>query len=669
MKTLTIEYESNEQIDSFIEDHSLRSEDNVLVQIFTAVHDEEFIKSLINNILKTLPKANILGSTTCGEISNNGSLTNSTVISFSVFQNTKIVTKIINAGKDSFETGKDIINSFPDNQSDDLKLMISFADGLNTNGEEYLNGISSINDSLVVSGGLAGDYEKFVETFVFTQDGILNCGAVAAGFYNKDLNVNTDYSFNWESVGKKHIVEESIKNRVYKIGGMTPVDFYTHYLGDDISRLLPAIGIEFPLVIKKDGVVIARSVLTKHDDGSLSFAGNIPEGSVVQFGHGDVQMIINKGVDNIKNIIENPVESIFIYSCMARRALLQDDINLEILPMKEIAPISGFFTYGEFYHNCKNNSCNSQLLNQTMTIVAISESLNIIEAVTPNIFSHNPPHVNDTSLHRTQALSNLIERTTKELEELNSNLEDEVSKEIEKNIEKDSMLQIMQSQIQLGEMMEMIIHQWRQPLSAITSTTSSLQVYKETGILSDDILDSSFENILSYTDHLNSTIQDFRDLFSSNIKLEKMNSEQLIKKSLSIIKPILEKKKIKLVQKYSCTNSVNLSVGLLMQVILNIVKNAIDILLEKKIEDPKVKLSTFPDGKYSVIEISDNGGGIPEDILDKIFDKRFTTKKGGDGTGIGLDMSKTIVETKLNGEISAHNDNGWAVFTIKLLKE
>ncbi len=668
MKTLNLEYESKEQIENFILEHNFIYEENILIQIFTAVHDKEFILCLKKSILNLLPKASIIGATTCGEISNSGSLTNSTILSFSTFKNTKIHTEIIEHTTSSFHTGQSITKRLPYNQNEDLKLIISFTDGLNTNGEEYLNGISSINENIIVSGGLAGDNEKFLETFVFTQDGITNNGAVAAAFYNKDLKVFTDYSFNWEAVGKKHIVEKSDKNRVYQISGRTPVSFYEHYLGDDISRLLPAIGIEFPLVIKKDDVTIARSILAKHDDGSLSFAGNIPQGSVVQFGHGDVQMIINKGVDNVKNIIENPVESIFIFSCMARRALLQEDVNLEIMPLREIAPIAGFFTYGEFYHNCGDKMCHTKLLNQTMTIVAISEDTKSIEALTPNIFSHNPPHVNDAGLHRTQALSNLIERTTKELEELNQTLEQKVNEEVSKNIEKDSLLQMMQSQVQLGEMLEMIIHQWRQPLSAITSSISSTQVYKEMDMLTDEMLDKTLIDILSYTEHLNSTIEDFRELFKSNMSLEQLNTKELLSRSLTIINPILKKNSIELIEDYNSKSIVNVSIGLLMQVILNIVKNAIDILLEKKTKDPKIKFSTYDTNEYSIIEISDNGGGIPENILPKVFDKRFTTKHESVGTGLGLEISKTIVEKKSDGKLTAHNENGWAIFTISLKK-
>ena len=351
---------------------------------------------------------------------------------------------------------------------------------------------------------------------------------------------------------------------------------------------------------------------------------------------------------------------------MARRALLQEDINLELLPLHEIAPISGFFTYGEFYHNCNNKNCNNQLLNQTMTLLAISESGIKNESVSPNIFSHNPPSVNDVALHRTQALSTLIEKTTKELEDLNNQLEMRVEKEVAKNIEKDTIMQMMQAQAQLGDMIEMILHQWRQPLSGISIATSSIQVCKMSDTLTDDALDKSLESILGYVSHLNDTINDFRDLFKTDINFTTILPSKLIDKALTVINPLLKNHSIELTIDLTDDSKITVPISLMMQVIINIVKNSIDILLEKDIKNPIIKFQAYIEKDMSIIKIIDNGGGIPVDILPKIFDKKFTTKGSTHGTGIGLDMSKTIIENKVGGKLTANNVDKCAVFTIEI---
>lgn len=664
MKTFTHEYSSKELLETFIKDNYITNyNSDLLVQIFTSVNNQEYILYLRDEVLSFLPNAKIIGTTTNGEISMNGSLTHSTVISVSVFEQTKIVTTLVSTKTNSFDNGKEIIETL--NQQKSLKLLVTFTDGLNTNGEEYLKGISSVNNKIVVAGGMAGDYSKFENTLVFNETQITSNGAVAAAFYNENLNIHTEYSFNWETVGKKHKIDKSLKNRVYQISGRTAVDFYKHYLGEDVDKLLPAIGVEFPLVSNVDGVNIARAALIKHDDGSLSFAGNVQEGSEVQLGHGDVQLIIKKGLDNIKNIIKSPIESIFIYSCMARKGLLKEDINFEILPLKEIAPISGFFAYGEFFNNLEKDENQAKLLNQSMTILAISENTKKIEKITPNIFNRNDS--NDLALHRTQALSTLIKRTTKELEDLNDNLHLRVKKEITLNEEKDNMLNLLHTQAQLGSILEMILHQWRQPISAITSTLSSVQVYKEAGILTDELLDENIENILSYTDHINTTIEDFRDLFKSNDKHKNITIDNLITKSLTIINPIIKKSQVTVNVNIDVNQSISIPVSLMMQVILNILKNALDVLEYKNIQNPTITIKAYQIKTNHIITITDNGGGIPQEILPKIFDKNFTTKQKKDGTGIGLHMSRSIMETKVFGKLDVQNiDNDKVTFTITI---
>ena len=667
MKTFIHKYSTQDALSNFIKSnyiHNYKKCCDILVQVFTSVNDKKFISYLQHSILTLLPDAKILGTTTSGEISDEGALENSTIISISEFDSTHIITTLQHSSNNSFNDGKNIAKKIK--IDDELKLLITFTDGLYTNGEEYLNGISSINKDIIVAGGMAGDNSKFERTFVFNEKDITSHGAVMAAFYNKNLNVHTDYSFNWETVGQTHTITRADKNRVYEIDGIKTVDFYKFYLGDDIDRYLPAIGIEFPLVIKKNGLNIARAVLSKHDDGSLSFAGNMEEDSKVQFGHGDVQLIINKGLDNIKNAIAEPVESIFIYSCMARKALLDNEINFELLPLQELAPISGFFTYGEFFYNCQDGHCSSKLLNQTMTIVALSESTKTIDKVSANIFSKNNDKLDDLKLHRKQALSTLIRRTTVELEELNTNLLNKVQEQIELNAQKDAMLGVLHTQAQLGGILEMILHQWRQPISAIVSTLSSIEVYQEAGMLTDDMIQRSLKNIRSYTSYINTTIEDFRDLFKATAKNQNITVDKLIEKSLMIVQPIIKKNSIKLQQNIEQDIELFLPVGLMMQVILNILKNAIDILLEKEITQPQITINAYKQGQNCIIELIDNGGGIPQDILPYIFNKNFTTKSDSDGTGIGLDMSKTIVETKAGGTLSASTIDNCAVFTITL---
>ena len=668
MKNYSFIYKESIDIQSFLKDNSIELDTNseILVQVFTAVNEYSYIKELIENISSFIPKAKIIGATTCGEISNEGMLLDSTVISISIFESTKIITRISQMKNSSFSTGVSIMAELYAQNKEKPNVIITFSDGLNTNGEDYLKGISEIAPNITVAGGMAGDNSKFEKTYVFSNEIIIDSGAVLVALYNDDLNIYTNYNFNWKKLGKSHVIERSEGNRVYQIDGMKPVDFYAEYLGDGIKEFLPAIGIEFPLVIEDDGENIARAVLSKYDDGSLGFAGNIKEGSIVKFGYGDVGMILKDSIKQIDNIYKNPIEGIFIYSCMARKALLKEDVNLEILPLKEIAPVSGFFTYGEFSHS-KNKH---RLLNQTMTILGLSEG-NIKEDSQKSLkFKDSLCKINfrekDLSSIRNEALSKLVTKTTQELDELNNQLEFRVSEEIKKSTEKDNIMLANARHAQLGEVIGMIAHQWRQPLSAISSTVSAMEVQKEHNMLDDKSFSDSASKVMNYVEFLNNTIDDFRNFFRQDRRKEYITIDNVYEKAAVIINTLVSKYDVDIQVNFHYKKELFVNCSELTQVFLVVIKNAIDAMEEKSIENKKIYIRSFQKDGFCAIEFEDVGGGIPQNILPKIFEKRFTTKGESHGTGIGLDMSKTIIEVKMQGKIEARNGKDGAIFSISL---
>jgi len=666
MKILTHRYHDKNSLVDFIEKHNIL-DNNLLIQVFTAVNKREFIHSLIQEILLPLPKSKIIGTTTSGEISTDGVSEYSTILAFCIFEKTLLDTYLIDSKENSFQTGKNLASLIPTQSALNIKLIISYTDGLHTNGEEFLNGISSLYPNLVVAGGMAGDYSLFEDTFVFTQDGIIHDGAVMCSFENKDLQVFTEYSFNWETMGKSHYIEKAQKNRVYRIDNKTAVEFYKYYLGDNIEELLPAIGIEFPLVIERNGIKIGRAVIEKHDDGSLSFAGNIKEGSAVKFGHGNVSMILQKSTQSARNLLQMPVEGIFIYSCMARKFLLENNVNMEVLPFKQIAPMCGFFTNGEFFHNSKEAISQTKLLNESMTVVAISEKASYDSDIKFVENSELSKH-DIININRLEAVSHLISRTTSELESISQNLQERVEIEVKKNIEKDSLVNVMQAQAQIGSMMEMILHQWRQPLSAMSVAATGLKLKNELNMLDKQNIEQTSNTIIELIEHTNQTIDDFRQLFMNNQTFEKINPRLLVEKTKILFHSLFTKKTIQFSEHYGCSKEgyLLLPIGQMIQVLSVIFKNSIDVFEEREIQNPKISVTFEKYNSMCNLIIEDNGGGLEESLIEKIFDSRFTTKAAKNGTGIGLDICKRIVENNINGKIYASNGKEGAIFTIEI---
>ena len=292
MRTINLKYIDKRSLKKFISKQNIKGCNNILIQIFTGIVDEKFILNLISELSYFLPQAKIIGSTSDGIIKDDKVLQFETLISFSIFKTTKIKTYFSQNCDSSYMLGKSLSSQF--SIKNKIKVAICFSDGLNTNGEEFLKGIERFDENLLIAGGMAGDNGNFEKTFVFSNQGITSNGAVCATLFGDDLVANSDFSFGWKAIGKYLTVTKSEKNRVYTIDNIPAIDIYKKYLGDDIANRLPSTGVEFPFIIRKGDMYIARAVVAKYDDGSLSFAGNIPIHTKIQFGYGNMEEILNE---------------------------------------------------------------------------------------------------------------------------------------------------------------------------------------------------------------------------------------------------------------------------------------------------------------------------------------------------------------------------------------
>ncbi len=252
---------------------------------------------------------------------------------------------------------------------------------------------------------------------------------------------------------------------------------------------------------------------------------------------------------------------------------------------------------------------------------------------------------------------------------LNDTLEKRIEEEVEKNRQYDKKLFRQARLAQMGEMLSMIAHQWRQPLAAISATTSNLKLKFMLNEIDLENCEQEIDLIDKYSQHLSKTIDDFRNFFKQNKIKKTISLKYMIENALHIIKNSLENKNIRVIKSIDCDMDIKTYPNEVIQVILNLLKNAEDALLEKKIANPTIELSTVCTNDIVKIEIEDNAGGIPKNIKDKIFDLYFSTKLEKDGTGLGLYMSKIIIEQHCGGKLYVNNSYKGAVFTIELYCE
>ncbi len=266
-----------------------------------------------------------------------------------------------------------------------------------------------------------------------------------------------------------------------------------------------------------------------------------------------------------------------------------------------------------------------------------------------------------------QQLEADVAQRTKALDELNQSLDLRVKNEVVARRQQEQLL-IHQSRLAaMGEMIGAIAHQWRQPLNALGLVLQNIQFMHQQGKLDEAFMQRSLEKAERLIGNMSSTIDDFRNFFKPNKIAEKFYLLQSLQTVVDLLDASLKHNNIQL--SVSCDAKLWM-VGYkseLSQVLLNLISNAKDVLLDRNISQPAIDVNVVGDDAGGLqILVCDNGGGVDPAIQDHIYDPYFTTKEAGKGTGIGLYMSKMIVESNMQGKLSCSNSTDGACFSISI---
>jgi C4-dicarboxylate-specific signal transduction histidine kinase len=260
----------------------------------------------------------------------------------------------------------------------------------------------------------------------------------------------------------------------------------------------------------------------------------------------------------------------------------------------------------------------------------------------------------------------------KELEKLNDELEIRVEKSVEQIREHEKMLLIQSKSAIMGEMLEMVAHQWRQPLTAIGMISNNMLfsivlAESENEELDKKLFENELEDINKQVRYLSDTIDDFRNFFKESKSKQEFFIEEAIDKGVSLLRKQFEQSSIVIEIKNRCEQTLLYTYkNELTQVLLNILHNSKDAFDSNDMKNKTILIDCAKDDKNIIIKIEDNAGGIPEDVIFKMFEPYFSTKKEKNGTGLGLYMSKIIINRHLEGNIFAKNIDNGASFTIEI---
>lgn len=259
-----------------------------------------------------------------------------------------------------------------------------------------------------------------------------------------------------------------------------------------------------------------------------------------------------------------------------------------------------------------------------------------------------------------------VKTEEKKLQNLNKNLASKVAIGIEEGKRKDKAILQQSKLARMGSMISMIAHQWRQPLTELSGVLMELETATRFKKVTDKHILNSIERSDKMIEFMSNTIDDFRNFFKPDKKKEQFSILDSCQKAINLINASLDDSNIKLVVDVKNDKEINGYPTEYSQVILNLLMNARDILVEKRVENPKITITIDTKGILSIVELKDNAGGIKYEHFDLIFDPYFSTKDSSKGTGLGLYISKLIIERNMGGELSVSNDKEGAVFKIVL---
>lgn len=333
-----------------------------------------------DEIYLAYPNAHQLGCSTAGEIFGTEVTDETLIVTAIAFEHTHLqgVSLKVNGDINSFDAGKQLANSLP---TESLVHVLVISDGQNVNGSELVAGLTQhLPAGVSLTGGLAGDGDRFRETLVL-WDGKPESNRVAAiGLYGDRLRVGFGSLGGWDAFGPERLVTRSAGNILYELDGQPALALYKKYLGEH-AKDLPASGLLFPLSLKNsEGESVVRTILAVNEkEQSLTFAGDMPQGGYARLMKANFDRLVDGAIGaaqiSYDAIGKTSPELALLISCVGRKLVLKQRIEEEVEGVRDIlgqdTVLAGFYSYGEI--SPFNPSAKCELHNQTMTITTFSE--------------------------------------------------------------------------------------------------------------------------------------------------------------------------------------------------------------------------------------------------------------------------------------------------------
>jgi signal transduction histidine kinase len=621
MEVISTRFKTVERLEKFIiSNHLTQGDDELFVKVLLPNSKISKYKSLYKFLSRYIKSQNIFGLINDTALLNSVAVDDIVIVFITIFKNRAKLSyspnlcNLKNINKNSFTL---IYSVGADKQS----FLKEFDSSLDLVGSFYHKAII-YKDELYTTGMLCFEVEKYFDLDIKIVDSIT-------------------------PIGRELKVDKSENSKIVSIEKYSPKGLYKHYLTDEVSKDLVKASYTFPLLKgNKSSLILSES------EDSIKVEYPINSEDRLRLGYTNSSSFYNNYEKGVVAFEDSFSDAFFLMFSVARENFFKEN--------------------GFCYEDAIGFQSRSEVVVFKGKVYDLTHSIVMI-----NINSQNknrlrykrfkPVKMNVGAVAELDALSNIAKISSNELEALNKKLEKRVKQEVEKNLKKDSIMIHQTRLAQMGEMMSLIAHQWKQPLSAISATSSGLHIKIELDMYDKEFFLRSLTKIEEFVNHLSTTIDDFSNFFKPSKRKSEFFIYKSIDKALSIATYSLSKKTIDLVLDVDKSLKVKTYQNELVQVLLNLIKNAENILIKREVKEPKIWIKVFKKDEKKVIQICDNAKGIDKKVLPRIFEPYFSTKATKNSTGLGLYMSKFIIEDSLGGKLEAKNDEKGAVFSIILV--
>jgi len=597
---------------------------SVLVQVFSAVNSSDWYQAIGSTIKEVYPDAVIVGASSVGEITEGRIFTNSTIILFSFFESTalKLFAFDCKPGKEE-EVGHALFENIK-LLNTHIKGMLLLSTPISNDSGKIFNTLTALKPDFPIFGGGAGDYANERQTLVYDGERCYNHGVVAVCFSGDNLHIELASCLGWIPLSKEMTITDAGDVAVKTIDNMPAFSVYEKYLGIKADSNFFQNSLEFPFIITRDNQNIARTpFFVNEGDKSIQLVADVKTGDKFRIGYGNPQTIKEESALLQYRMHDFKPEAIFLYTCICRRFLMQDEVDFETLPFNNIAPTAGFYTFGEFFSDSSFHS----LLNSSMVTVGFREGEPVIKSESSSAsFNRNVNEDPYTNQHN-RILSRLLFFINVLIEELEEKSQKLVALNELKN-----------------EYVGIVAHDLRNPIAAIQGFSKLL---KEVN----DVKHKNFASIIyEQSSDLLNLLNDLLDISKIeagrlDLKLKEIDYIALVYQNIEINNFFAQKKRILITVEFAMQYQLLfIDEGKIVQVLNNLIGNAI----KYSYPDSEMKIKVFKEDNQIITQVIDHGQGIPGGELENIFQmfkKTSVQPTGGESShGLGLAIVKRIVE-------------------------